>query len=27
MSRIGKNLINIPSGVEVKVDGRTVKVK
>ena len=27
MSRIGKNPINIPSGVEVKVDGRTVKVK
>ena len=27
MSRIGKNPIQIPSGVEVKVDGRTVTVK
>jgi len=27
MSRIGKNPIAIPSGVEVKIDGNTVKVK
>jgi len=27
MSRIGKNPIQIPSGVEVKVEGNTVKVK
>jgi len=27
MSRIGKNPIQIPSGVEVKLDGNTVKVK
>jgi len=27
MSRIGKNPIQIPSGVEVKIEGNTVKVK
>ncbi|AZA14300.1 50S ribosomal protein L6 [Corynebacterium choanae] len=27
MSRIGKNPVAIPSGVEVKIDGRTVEVK
>ena len=27
MSRIGKNPIQIPSGVDVKVDGNTIKVK
>jgi large subunit ribosomal protein L6 len=27
MSRVGKNPINIPSGVQITVDGREVSVK
>ncbi|PPK13407.1 50S ribosomal protein L6, partial [Staphylococcus aureus] len=27
MSRVGKKIIDIPSGVEIKIDGNTVTVK